>query len=164
MVMGDSITVGFLSYEVLDSSKVVAQTGVHLKDLGPLIDTAANLNPQVLFLALGLNDVALTEGDTDRFIVSYKKVLEQIRSKLPNTVIYINGVLPVTKERQEKNPIYKKIPKYNEALRDLCKEEGITFIDNEPLVEEKYYEPDGEHMGIKYYPVWAEHMAEVAGI
>lgn len=46
----------------------------------------------------------------------------------------------------------------------MCDEEGITFIDNTEIVKDEYYEQDGEHMKAEYYPIWAEYMAEVAGI
>lgn len=164
VVPGDSITGGFLDYEVLDSSKVVSKTGVHLKDLEPYIQKTADLKPKVVFLALGLNDVTLTDGDTDTFIKTYRKVLRSVIEKLPDARIYINGILPVTKERAEKHAPYKKIDQYNEVLRKMCQEEEITFIDNAPLVKQEYYEPDGEHMKITFYPVWAEHMAEEAGL
>lgn len=164
VVLGDSITTGFTGYEVLDSSKVVAEKGIHLYELGELIDTVAELNPQVVFLALGLNDVTLTGGDTEKFTVSYQAVVDSLREKLPNTKLYVNSILPVKEEVTEKIPVYAKIPDYNKALQKLCKKEGLTFIDNTGIVKEEYYEQDGEHMRRDYYPVWGEHMAEVAGI
>lgn len=164
VILGDSITSGFIGYEILDSSKVVAQKGVHLKELDPLIETTANLKPQVLFLALGLNDVSMTGGDSEKFIVAYKKVLASLQEKLPNTRIYINGILPVTPKGIKKYPDYVHIPEFNAALQALCEEEDLIYIDNAPLVKDEYYEPDGEHMKIKFYPIWAEHMAEVAGL
>ncbi len=164
VILGDSITTGFSEYGVLDTSKVVAQKGVHLSQLDSLIETAANLKPEVLFLALGLNDVSATDGDTNSFIISYKAVLEKIKKEIPDAVIYINGILPVTADRVAKEPVYASIPDYNTAIQQMCDEEGIAFIDNSDIVKDEYYEPDGEHMTIDYYPVWGEHMAEVAGI
>ena len=164
VVLGDSITTGFTGYEILDSSKVVAEKGIHLYELGDLIDTAAELNPQVLFLALGLNDVSLTDGDTEAFVAAYQTVVNTLREKLPDTKIYVNSILPVTEEVTAKGPVYVKIPDYNTALQEMCKKEGLTFIDNTGIVKAEYYEPDGEHMRKEYYPVWGEHMAEVAGI
>ncbi len=163
-IMGDSITTGFLEYEVLDSSHVVAEKGVHLSELEELIGTLESLKPQTVFLALGLNDVAATEGDTAAFIESYKAVLTDIRGRLPEAAIYINGILPVQEKAVEKYPAYAYISSYNEALAAMCAEEGLTFIDNTELVKEEYYEEDGEHMKANFYPVWAKRMAEVAGI
>ena len=79
VILGDSITTGFTVYDVLDvldTSKVVAEKGMHLDQTGDLIKTAAELKPEVLFLALGLNDISGTDGDTDAFIEKYKKIGE----------------------------------------------------------------------------------------
>ena len=84
--------------------------------------------------------------------------------QMPDAVIYINCVLPVSAQKEEEEPVYAKIPDYNTALKAMCDEEGITFIDNTEIVKDEYYEQDGEHMKAEYYPIWAEHMAEVAGI
>ena len=150
--------------EELDTSKVVAEKGMHLDQTGDLIRTAAELKPEVLFLALGLNDISGTDGDTDAFIEKYKAVLANVREQMPDAVLYINCVLPVSTQKEEEEPVYAKIPDYNTALKAMCDEEGITFIDNTEIVKDEYYEQDGEHMKAEYYPIWAEHMAEVAGI
>ena len=150
--------------EELDTSKVVAEKGMHLNQTGDLIRTAAELKPEVLFLALGLNDISGTDGDTDAFIEKYKAVLANVREQMPDAVLYINCVLPVSTQKEEEEPVYAKIPDYNTALKAMCDEEGITFIDNTEIVKDEYYEQDGEHMKAEYYPIWAEHMAEVAGI
>ena len=155
---------GFTVYDVLDTSKVVAEKGMHLDQTGDLIRTAAELKPEVLFLALGLNDISGTDGDTDAFIEKYKAVLANVREQMPDAVLYINCVLPVSAQKEEEEPVYAKIPDYNTALKAMCDEEGITFIDNTEIVKDEYYEQDGEHMKAEYYPIWAEHMAEVAGI
>ena len=164
VILGDSITTGFTVYDVLDTSKVVAEKGMHLDQTGDLIRTAAELKPEVLFLALGLNDISGTDGDTDAFIEKYKAVLANVREQMPDAVLYINCVLPVSAQKEEEEPVYAKIPDYNTALKAMCDEEEITFIDNTEIVKDEYYEQDGEHMKAEYYPIWAEHMAEVAGI
>ena len=191
VILGDSITTGFTVYDVLDTSKVVAEKGMHLDQTGDLIRTAAELKPEVLFLALGLNDISGTDGDTDAFIEKYKAVLANVREQMPDAVLYINCVLPVSAQKEEEEPVYANlpdtaiyvnsilpvqqdtaaeqpayanIPQYNEGLKSLCDELGITFIDNTEIVKDEYYEQDGEHMKAEYYPIWAEHMAEVAGI
>jgi len=164
VIMGDSITTGFLDFGVLDTSTVVAEIGVHLYELEDLITTTVNLNPRVLFLALGLNDVSATGGDTRLFIERYDAVIAELREKLPSTQIYVNLILPVKEKAIERYPDYAKISEYNQALIQYCTEQKIPVIDNSSLVKDEYYEPDGEHLTIDYYPLWAEHMAEEAKI
>lgn len=83
---------------------------------------------------------------------------------MPDAVLYINCVLPVSAQKEEMKSRFMQDSGYNTALKAMCDEEGITFIDNTEIVKDEYYEQDGEHMKAEYYPIWAEHMAEVAGI
>lgn len=54
---------------------------------------------------------------------------------MPDAVLYINCVLPVSAQKEEEEPVYAKIPDYNTALKAMCDEEGITFIDNTEIVK-----------------------------
>ena len=104
VILGDSITTGFTVYDVLDTSKVVAEKGMHLDQTGDLIRTAAELKPEVLFLALGLNDISGTDGDTDAFIEKYKAVLANVREQMPmqcsiSTVFFL---FPLKKKKKSR--------------------------------------------------------------
>jgi hypothetical protein len=41
---------------------------------------------------------------------------------------------------------------------------GVTYIDCSGIVEEQYYEPDGQHFKYKMYVKWANFMADSAGL
>lgn len=69
--MGDSISSGFSEYDVLNASSVVAKRGIQLEGLDEQISQAKKLNPQVVFLSYGMNDVIATDGDTEAFIKKY---------------------------------------------------------------------------------------------
>ena len=75
IVRGDSIAEGFSEYDVLNASSVVSKIGVHLYELEEQVQQAADLNPQVIFLALGMNDVIATAGDTEQFLEQYEAVV-----------------------------------------------------------------------------------------
>lgn len=164
VIIGDSITTGFVDYEILNASSVVAEVGVELTELDSLIETAAGLNPTTVFLALGLNDITATGGDREQFKEQYQAVIAALQERLPEGKICVNSILPVQQKAIDERPEYADISGYNETLRSLCEEDGIVFIDNTDLVKEEYYEPDGEHMGADYYPQWGSHMAEAAGL
>lgn len=57
-----------------------------------------------------------------------------------------------------------EVAEYNEKLKELCKEEKLTFIDNSSLIKAEYYEEDGLHVTDGYYAVWLPHMADAAGL
>lgn len=164
IVMGDSIAEGFSEYDVLNASSVVSKIGVHLYELEEQVQQAADLNPQVIFLALGMNDVIATAGDTEQFLEQYEAVVAQLREAVPNAHIYVNSIFPVQDSAIEKEPELAQISEYNTVLRQMCDDLQLGFIDNTDLVQEQYYEEDGVHFKAEFYPMWADRMAEVAAL
>ena len=163
-VMGDSITEGFSEYDVLNASSVVSKIGVHLNELDEQVQQVKELDPQVIFLAYGMNDVISTAGDTDQFLEEYETLVDQLREEVPNAHIYVNSIFPVTDSAVKKEPELAQISEYNTALKGMCDEMQVGFIDNTELVEDQYYEEDGVHFKAEFYPIWAERMAEVAAL
>ena len=164
VVMGDSITEGFSEYDVLNASSVVSKIGVHLNELDEQVQQVKELDPQVIFLAYGMNDVISTAGDTDQFLEEYETLVDQLREEVPNAHIYVNSIFPVTDSAVKKEPELAQISEYNTALKGMCDEMQVGFIDNTELVEDQYYEEDGVHFRAEFYPIWAERMAEVAAL
>lgn len=164
VVLGDSIVQGFSDYDVLNASSVAAETGVHLDELDGLVSQAKELNPQIIFLSLGNNDVTATNGDIDRFTEEYGAFLDTLRAEIPNAHIFVNSIFPVQEKVLADEPALKQIPEYNKALEKLCDSQRVGYIDNTGIVKEEYYEQDGIHFKISFYPVWAENMAEVAAL
>ena len=164
IVMGDSIAEGFSEYDVLNASSVVSKIGVHLYELEEQVQQAADLNPQVIFLALGMNDVIATAGDTDQFLEQYEAVVAQLREAVPNAHIYVNSIFPVQDSAIEKEPELAQISEYNTVLRQMCDDLQLGFIDNTDLVQDQYYEEDGVHFKAEFYPLWADRMAEGAAL
>ena len=143
---------------------MVSKIGVHLYETDELITQAEALSPGTVFLALGRNDLAATEGDVDKFISQYTDVLDQIANEIPDANIFVNSIFPVQESAIEDDPYLADIADYNAALKELCDSRSIGFIDNTDLVEDQYFEPDGQHFKADFYPIWAEHMAEVAAL
>ena len=164
VVMGESITEGFSEYDVLNASSVVSKIGVHLNELDEQVQQVKELDPQVIFLAYGMNDVISTAGDTDQFLEEYETLVDQLREEVPNAHIYVNSIFPVTDSAVKKEPELAQISEYNTALKGMCDEMQVGFIDNTELVEDQYYEEDGVHFKAEFYPIWAERMAEVAAL
>lgn len=164
VVMGDSISEGFLEYDFLNASSVVAEIGVELDELDNSIQTVAEISPQVIFLSYGMNDVLATNGDSRLFIQQYKSVVGKLRKKLPDTTICVNSIFPVSAVKQAEDPRFEKIPEFNAALQKMCDENQLAFLDNTGLVSEGYYEQDGIHFKSEFYPIWLRRMAEVAAL
>lgn len=164
LVMGDSITQGLTEYDILDASCVIADRGMSLESVAEEMEKAVDLHPKNIFLSYGMNDIKATNGDAAYFKKEYKAVLEEMKAKLPDTVFYINSILPVQQIQIDREPVYAHLPEYNAALQELCAEENIRYVDNTGLVSAELYEGDGIHMKPAYYSLWIENMVEVAGL
>ena len=146
VIVGDSITEGFTEYDILNTSSVVAKIGVHLDELDEQIKQVKKLSPGIIFLSLGMNDVEHTNGDADEFVKQYGAVVDELKKSVPGA------------------HIFAEIENFNEKLKELCDKKRIAFIDSSDLMSDEYYEQDGIHFKASFYPVWAEKMAEVAGL
>ncbi len=164
VIMGDSITEGMVEYDILDPSSVVAKIGSSVMDLEDQIETVQKINPQIIFLAYGMNDVRTTNGHAEVFGESYEKLLNELKKKVPNARIFVNSIFPVQNKVVEEMPEYNSLNKYNKQLEKLCDKYQLTFIDNTSLVSEDDYEPDGIHLKASFYPYWLDHMAEVSAL
>ena len=164
VVLGDSIPHGLAEFDILNATNVKAKIGAHLTQMDVQIEEAKSVSPLVVFISIGENDVTATNGDTELFIEQYTEVLDQISKELPEANIFVNSIFPVQQKAIDEEPKLADIPAYNEALSGLCESREIGFIDNTELVQDQYYEPDGQHFVADFYPLWAEHMAEVAAL
>ena len=164
--MGDSISEGLVGYGILNKSSVVAVKGRNTSTAMKDIPTTINLQPANVFLTYGMNDIAYFSGNIDNFIKQYNKMIAEIRNGLPQTDIYITGILPVQQKAINKQHVYTKLDQFNEALKVMCKENGLTFVETKHLLSEdsKYYEPDGIHVKMGFYPLWLDELAKAANL
>lgn len=166
VIMGDSISEALTGYEILNKSSVVAVKGRNTSTAMKDIKTAVNLQPANIFLTYGMNDLLYFNGNVEKFINQYKKMIKEIKEKLPQTNIYISGILPMQKKAIDKHNAYGKFNEFNEELNNLCEEYGFGFIETKNLLSEdsKLYENDGIHMKIGFYPIWLNRLAEAANL
>ena len=81
VVMGDSISEGFAEFDVLNTSSVISKIGVELEELDEQVEQLVKVNPQVVFLTFGANDILATKGDEKAYIEQYKALIEKIQEK-----------------------------------------------------------------------------------
>lgn len=161
LILGDSQAEGLTAYKILDDSEVLAHKGAHVKEVKDEMDKIVNLNPKNIFLTYGVNDLGMYSTKED-FIAVYKEIIEELMEKLPEAKIYVNLVFPVQQFAIDKQPYLANYSEYNESIKAMCSELGITCIDSNSLVKDELYEPDGIHMKSEFYKSWVEYMAEVA--
>lgn len=161
LIMGDSQAEALTAYSILDDSEVIAHKGMHLKDTADDMETAINLNPKNIFLTYGVNDLGMYSTKDD-FVAVYKEIISNLQENLPDTKIYVNLIFPVQQSAINQQPHLARYNEFNEGIRSMCDELGVTCIDSNSLVKDDCYEPDGIHMNYNFYLSWVEYMAEVA--
>ena len=156
---GDSRVVGFSTYGYMDDSRVLAEGGLTLRNLEDYIDTILAINPHILVIAVGLNDINNTWywENVDQYIDELNDWMEKLNEALPDSYIYINSILPATEAGLETSYSWSQIPEWNERIKANCAEYGWKYVDISDLADEYYYyyDEDGIHMMREFYPYWA---------
>lgn len=160
-IYGDSRTVGFYTYDLLDASRVLAAGGLTIAGIPDYMDQMTMLNPSCLFLCTGLNDVSIGLWPTpEDYVASYEEAMQALMKALPDTEIYVNSIFPAQDPAFEQSTKWYKIPDYNEAIKAWCKEKGYHYIDNTAVFEahSDLYDIDGIHFQKDFYQYWATNM------
>lgn len=162
--LGDSITFQE-DWNVLFGVSNIANFGISgntTDDILTRLDAAIESRPQKLFLMIGINDLR-TGKDVPYVFANYEKIISEIRSASPVTVIYIESVLPV--DNNIAGPKFgiidaQKIIDLNSQIKSLADGNKIQFIDlypnfcgadNRLYVE---YAKDGLHLNSHGYAEW----------
>lgn len=165
--MGDSITENLAFNEIVDEYKVIAYMGDTVRKALNHIPTLQGIQPQNLVLLYGMNDVILYEetaewNSIDRFKEDYKTLIQEIKKSLPNTSIYVQSPLSVTYKATATNPrlTNENLTRFREAVKQVCEETGITYIDISILAGEDsgLHEDDGIHFKREFYEKWLGYL------
>lgn len=166
VIIGDSLTEGLVVYGWLGEEQVFCKIGASIVNGKDLFTSAADTYPSYAFMAFGMNDMGNFGGKPDGFIAKYEKLIKEFRKTSPNTKILINGITPPNKSAIKSNSVLKNYKKFNNALKKMCKDMDLTYIDNTFIFETHpdFYAGDGIHVSSDYYPYWMNNMILKAGL
>ncbi|MCC8017764.1 MAG: SGNH/GDSL hydrolase family protein [Lachnospiraceae bacterium] len=162
IVMGDSITEGIYVYEYLNSSQVIYKNGISIPSTDDHLAQAQALNPRVVFLSYGSNDISHIHYDYEKFREEFDDFLSRAQAALPDAELYVNLIFPAKAPLTEQQPWYTETAQYNAVMIEVCAEHGIPYIDSTGLVSDEYYSTDGYHFYGSFYPLWLYNMAKEA--
>lgn len=163
---GDSLIHGLEIYNIVNGENLVTQISARLSHLEENIGVIVARNPKVLILHYGLNMLWADETGTQWFIDDYSELVLRLKKDLPDTRIIISGIFPVDEEIAV-DDIFTHIPRHNEALKKMCADTGVEFLDSTELVKasSEYYSTDGIHLiGSFYSERWLPFIVENKGI
>ncbi len=127
------------------------------------------VEPSRIFINIGTNDIGSPDYRQEALIKNYRKILTQIKERLPQTQVNLLAYYPVNElacppdspmaEGMFKNRTNENIRKANTAVKELANEFGYRFLDvNDGLTDEtgrlkKEYTVEGIHMYANGYAV-----------
>ena len=181
--LGDSLTAGFCvneynidvggalvcGYEGISPNTVVNRTTVTSPDRGEEVplDVLAAAQPAKLYILIGTNAL-VQPGNDDSFLAYYGKMLDDLRTALPNTVFYVQSVLPATQEKvADSLPglAPDRLAVINAAIQQLCAERGCyyldlsaEFADDAGYLSTEFAQPDGVHLTVSGYSRWVSYL------
>ncbi len=125
------------------------------------------VEPSRIFINIGTNDIGSPDYQQEALIENYRKILKQIKERLPQAQVNLLAYYPVNElarpagspEDMFKNRTNENIRKANGAVKSLADEFGYRFLDvNAGLTDEtgrlkREYTVEGIHMYANGYAV-----------
>lgn len=133
------------------------------------VDEIVAAKPKTIFLLIGINDLA-RKLPYEVILKNYRRIISKIRTGSPRTTLYIQSILPLNSSMTKapylegRNPMQIEL---NKRLKELCREEGLTYIDLHPLFEDENQELkkelsiDGIHLKASAYIMWVNYLKKM---
>lgn len=177
LFIGDSRTDTLASYAGWDKTTFWVKTGLTIWDVldekiakseGKKVTVKKALKEKQydkIYIMLGVNE--LGTGSATDFYNQYKKVIDYIKKKQPQAVIYIQSIIHVTNEKRSNSSYInnKNVNKRNEKIINLADNKQVYWLDLNEIFDKKgtgalnkKYTSDGIHIMPKYIPMWQEYL------
>lgn len=174
--IGDSRTVGLHDYGGLDNTVFYATVGLNVYDMweekfcevdGVKMTLEEALSKQQfrkIYFQIGINEMG--RGTLDTFMQAYQQSVLKFQELQPDAIIYVQGIMRVTKEKSDKDPIFnnKGINARNERIAQLADNIKIFYIDlNDVVCDEtgnlrKDLTFDNLHLYGSKYDIWVDFL------
>lgn len=166
VMLGNSLTNGCEWHELLGMPNV-KNRGISsdvIQGVADRLEPLVNGRPAMIFLMIGVNDVSHDLG-ADSIACTYGKLIDRIRTDMPDTKLYVQSCLPVNisfgmyKGMADKEEDIRQV---NALVEAMAAEKGFTWIDlysrfadSEGHMKRELTN-DGLHLLGKGYLLWRE--------
>lgn len=175
--IGDSRTEGFIlsnglfskttSYtskglmvDTIFTDKVINQNGVKVT----IMEALKNTSFSKVYIMLGINETGWIYNSL--FINKYSEIIDEIKRINPNSVIYVQSILPVSKVLSNQHSYVKnpKIDEYNSLIKQMAKDKEVYYLNvreaiaNQDNVLPEDAATDGIHLNKEYCEKWLEYL------
>lgn len=122
------------------------------------VDKIIELEPSLVLIMAGVNDLCLSTSCVDEVFENYKKIVRKLTSK--NIHVIVQSTLFT-----QMPTVNKKVLKLNNLLRNYSDEDKLDFLDLNPLLCQngllkENYTTDGLHLNSKAYTLWSNEIKE----
>lgn len=163
--IGDSITDEGEWAELLANTSV-KNRGISGDTTTGVLDRLQSIleaKPKAILLMIGINDLLNEHKSPEQVEVNYGKILTQIQATTPETVVFVQSVLPVN-ARLSGRTCDRDIIQLNQLIKIQAEKFGYQYIDlfsgfadpNNQL--DQQYTQDGVHLNGKGYQTWAQFL------
>lgn len=178
LFIGDSRTVGLSEYSNWKNPVYYADVGLTVyhvfdKEIAKVNGETMNIDQALqrqkfgkIYIMLGINE--LGRGTTETFAVKYSQVIGRIRELQPDAIIFIEGIMGVSKKKSDSDPIFnnKNIQERNAAIESLADNSSVYYIDVNQVIMDgsggipSEYTFDNVHLKAAYYSIWTNYLME----
>lgn len=99
-------------------------------------DAVAKLKPRRIVICFGTNNLSGTSTDASSFISNYLKGLQAIQTAWPYADIIVSAIPPLDKQRENTRLDMVQVDAYNEALIQMCEENGFKFLNSAEVLKD----------------------------
>lgn len=173
LFIGDSRTVGIMEYANLNEADFFCSTGMSVFDVlkerisvphvgkVTLSELLTNKTYGKIYVMLGINELGY---DFNNIIKKYNEVINFICDNQPDSIIFIQANLHVSKKRSESDDYINNmgIDRLNSALAEFANNDTIFYIDANYLFDDEDGNlsadktSDNAHLYGKYYLDWGK--------
>ena len=175
LFLGDSHTAGFHDYAGLRNATYFTKNGITVKEATEksfvdidgkkytLADALETRQFAKIYILLGVNE--LGGGTTDGWAQQYRTLLELVREKQPDAVVFIQSMFHTTQKKSDSSYFKNEaINERNAAIARLADNETVfylpvhTVFDDESGALRADYSGDGVHVRAPYYVEWRDYL------
>lgn len=173
LFIGDSRTMGLKEYGQMEGAEFFANTGMSVYNVKEKVVNVPSVGDVTIeqllsakqygkiYLMLGINELGYNRDNT---VQKYKELVDYIRSKEPDALIFIEANLHVSAARSDSDSIFNNnsINEFNSRISEFIDNEKTFYIDANEIFDDENgnlgaeYTSDNTHVLGKYYVNWKD--------
>lgn len=166
---GDSQIKALSTGNLIALTRNISKVGVSYDYFAAHFDeiVSVSLGCDAIIVHYGINSLSTSASERASRIAQYKKLLTNLKEKLPGTRIIVSGLFPVSSKLFTEQARFRYIIDYNYDLCEMCMELGIDYLsDNEYIgSHQNYFAGDGLHLSTRFYrDYWLYNIITVMGV